>query len=79
MGEEGKGGGQSGDLYLKVQVKKPWLRRIKELLLERRGSGFPFPLTFLRKSRFDHTDVAKCRGDFFLNLTLPKIQEKMYI
>jgi len=33
MGEEGKGGGQSGDLYLKVQVKKPWLRRIQELLI----------------------------------------------
>jgi curved DNA-binding protein len=33
MGEEGKGGGEPGDLYLKVLVSKPWLRRIKELLL----------------------------------------------
>jgi DnaJ-class molecular chaperone len=32
MGEEGKGGGESGDLYLKVRVKRPWFRRIKELL-----------------------------------------------
>jgi hypothetical protein len=33
MGEEGKGGGESGDLYLQVRINKPWLRRIKELLL----------------------------------------------
>jgi hypothetical protein len=33
MGEKGRGGGEPGDLYLKVQVKRPWLRRIKELLL----------------------------------------------
>ena len=33
MGEEGKGGGESGDLYLKVRVMKSWLQRIKELLL----------------------------------------------
>jgi curved DNA-binding protein CbpA len=32
MGEEGKGGGQSGDLYLKVQVKKPLLHKIRDLL-----------------------------------------------
>jgi curved DNA-binding protein len=30
MGENGKGGGQSGDLYLRVQIKKPFLRRMKE-------------------------------------------------
>jgi DnaJ-class molecular chaperone len=34
MGEKGKGGGEPGDLYLKVRVMKPWLRRIKELLLK---------------------------------------------
>ena len=33
MGEEGKGGGQPGDLYLQVRIMKPWLRRIKELFL----------------------------------------------
>jgi len=33
MGANGKGGGESGDLYLKVRVNKPWLRRIKKLLL----------------------------------------------
>ena len=33
MGEEGKGGGESGDLYLRVRVNKPWLRRIQELLI----------------------------------------------
>jgi len=32
MGEEGKGGGQPGDLYLKVQVKKPLLHKIRDLL-----------------------------------------------
>jgi curved DNA-binding protein len=34
MGEEGKGGGQPGDLYLQVRMMKPWLRRIKEFLLK---------------------------------------------
>ena len=33
MGEEGRGGGEPGDLYLKVEVKTPWFQRIKELLL----------------------------------------------
>ena len=33
MGEEGKGGGESGDLCLQVRIMKPWLRKIKELLL----------------------------------------------
>ena len=32
MGEEGKGGGEPGDLYLKVQVKKPLLHKIRDLL-----------------------------------------------
>ncbi len=32
MGEEGKNGGDSGDLYLKILFKKPLLYRIKDLL-----------------------------------------------
>jgi DnaJ-class molecular chaperone len=35
MGEEGKGGGASGDLYLKVQIKKPLLKRIKRFIADR--------------------------------------------
>ncbi len=30
MGEEGKGGGDPGDLYLKVRIRKPLLRKIKD-------------------------------------------------
>jgi DnaJ-class molecular chaperone len=33
MGEKGKGGGEPGDLYLKVLVRRPIFQRIKELLL----------------------------------------------
>ena len=32
MGENGKGGGLPGDLFLKVRVKKPLLERIKQLI-----------------------------------------------
>ncbi len=32
MGAEGKNGGEAGDLYLKIQVKKPFLDRARELL-----------------------------------------------
>jgi DnaJ-class molecular chaperone len=32
MGENGKDGGASGDLFLKVRVKKPLLERIKQLI-----------------------------------------------
>lgn len=32
MGESGKGGGQQGDLYLTVQIKKPLIRKIKNFL-----------------------------------------------
>jgi len=32
MGEEGKGGGEPGDLYLKVRIKKPLLQRVRDLL-----------------------------------------------
>ncbi len=31
MGEPGKEGGESGDLYLKVKIKKPFFERMKEL------------------------------------------------
>ncbi len=32
MGEEGKNGGEPGDLYLKVKIKKPLIQRLKDLL-----------------------------------------------
>ncbi len=32
MGEDGKGGGQSGDLYLKVQIRKPLLQKLRNLI-----------------------------------------------
>ena len=32
MGEEGKGGGTAGDLYLKVRIQKPLLRKVKDFL-----------------------------------------------
>jgi DnaJ-class molecular chaperone len=32
MGEDGKGGGEPGDLYLKVNIKRPLLQRIKRYL-----------------------------------------------
>jgi hypothetical protein len=32
MGEPGKEGGDPGDLYLKVRIKKPLLERVRELL-----------------------------------------------
>ncbi len=31
MGEPGKDGGNAGDLYLKVKIKKPLFERVKEL------------------------------------------------
>ena len=34
MGENGKGGGTAGDLYLKVKIKKPLLRKIKDMISE---------------------------------------------
>ncbi|MFO8083197.1 MAG: DnaJ domain-containing protein [Desulfobacterales bacterium] len=36
MGEDGKGGGKPGDLYLKVHVRKPILRKIKDFLSDLR-------------------------------------------
>ncbi len=32
MGENGKGGGKPGDLYLKVYIKKPLLRKMKDFI-----------------------------------------------
>ena len=32
MGEEGKGGGRTGDLYLKVRIRKPLLHQVKDFL-----------------------------------------------
>ncbi|MDY6953308.1 MAG: DnaJ domain-containing protein [Thermodesulfobacteriota bacterium] len=32
MGEDGKGGAPSGDLYLKVRIKKPFLKRVKQFV-----------------------------------------------
>jgi hypothetical protein len=32
MGAAGKGGGKSGDLYLKVRIRKPLSQRLKDLL-----------------------------------------------
>jgi len=36
MGEDGKGGGKPGDLYLKVRVRKPLLKKIKDFLADLR-------------------------------------------
>jgi DnaJ-class molecular chaperone len=32
MGEDGKGGGTPGDLYLKVHIKKPLIQKLKETI-----------------------------------------------
>ncbi len=32
MGREGKGGGNSGDLYLKINFKKPFLKKIRDVI-----------------------------------------------
>jgi DnaJ-class molecular chaperone len=32
MGAPGKDGGEPGDLYLKVKIKKPLLEKVRELL-----------------------------------------------
>jgi len=36
MGEDGKGGGTSGDLYLKVQIKRPLIQKIKKSITDLR-------------------------------------------
>jgi len=42
MGTNGKGGGKSGDLYLKVRIRKPLLQRLNEFLSKIR-KGFNLP------------------------------------
>jgi len=36
MGEKGQAGGKPGDLFLKVHIRKPWLRSIKDFFAERK-------------------------------------------
>ena len=36
MGEDGKGGGTSGDLYLKVQIKRPLFQKIRKSIADLR-------------------------------------------
>jgi DnaJ-class molecular chaperone len=36
MGEDGKGGGKPGDLYLKVRIRKPLMKKIKDFLTDLR-------------------------------------------
>jgi len=36
MGEDGKGGGTSGDLYLKIQIKRPLIQKIKKSISDLR-------------------------------------------
>lgn len=38
MGQEGKNGGQPGDLFLKVHIRKPLLRSIKDLFSKRKST-----------------------------------------
>jgi DnaJ-class molecular chaperone len=38
MGQEGKAGGRAGDLFLKVHIRKPLMKAIKDLFTRRRGS-----------------------------------------
>ena len=35
MGEKGKSGGKPGDLFLRVHIRKPWLKSLKNFLLGR--------------------------------------------
>ena len=34
MGEDGKGGGKAGDLYLKVRIRKPLLKFVKDFIAQ---------------------------------------------
>jgi len=36
MGEDGKGGGKAGDLYLKARIRRPLLQRLKDFLAQLR-------------------------------------------
>ena len=37
MGEKGKAGGKPGDLFLKVHIRKPWLKQIKDFFTKRKN------------------------------------------
>ncbi len=39
MGERGKAGGKPGDLFLKVHIRKPLLRSIKDFFVRRKASS----------------------------------------
>jgi DnaJ-class molecular chaperone len=39
MGKDGKGGGKPGDLYLKVHIRKPLMKAIKDLFSRRKASS----------------------------------------
>jgi DnaJ-class molecular chaperone len=44
MGDEGKGGGKQGDLYLKVRIRKPLLQRVKSVFTTlRKQHKLPLP------------------------------------
>jgi DnaJ-class molecular chaperone len=32
LGDQGKSGGEAGDLYLKVRIRRPFIERVKEIL-----------------------------------------------
>jgi DnaJ-class molecular chaperone len=36
IGDEGKGGGEPGDLYVKIRFKKPLIQKVKNLFKQRR-------------------------------------------
>jgi DnaJ-class molecular chaperone len=38
MGQDGKGGGQPGDLFLKVHIRKPLLKSIKNFFFKQKGN-----------------------------------------
>jgi hypothetical protein len=38
MGQEGKSGGKPGDLFLKVHIRKPLMRSIKEIFSSRKAT-----------------------------------------
>ena len=39
MGEKGKAGGKSGDLFLKVHIRKPLLKSIKDFFVKDKKAG----------------------------------------
>jgi DnaJ-class molecular chaperone len=37
MGDDGKGGGEPGDLYVKIRFKKPFSHKIKKIMKQLRS------------------------------------------